>query len=115
MGRAESWDVALRMWRLSPEAAQERYDELLTQLPQIEEKDSIATRSFLSTERDIRGVGFLDVPRGIVVLLTCGSNQCTSVDDAPALADIIRRRIEQLYILAPAPAPAPAVVPGGKP
>ncbi len=99
MGRAESWDVALRMWRLGTADAQERYEELLTQLPQIEEKDTIATRSFLSTERDIRGVGFYDAPRGIVVLLTCGANQCASIEDAAALAEVIRGRIEQLFVV----------------
>jgi hypothetical protein len=99
MGRAESWDVALRMWRLTPEAAGDRYDELLTQLPQVEEKDTISSRSFISTERDIRGVGFLDASRGVVVLLTCGANQCASMDDATALAEVIRRRIEQLFVL----------------
>lgn len=104
MGRAESWDVALRMWRLTAAAAQERYDELITQLPSVEEKDSLATRSFVSSERDIRGVGFLDAARGIVVLLTCGSNQCGSAEDASALAEIIQRRIEQLYVVQPAAA-----------
>ncbi len=108
MGRAESWDVALRMWRLTPAAADDRYDELLTQLPQVEEKDSIASRSFISAERDIRGVGFLDAPRGIVILLTCGGNQCASMDDATALAEVIRRRIEQLFALPPTPEPTPA-------
>ena len=64
------------MWRLEPGKAQERYDELLTQLPGITEKDEVASRSFVATENDIRGVGFLDAPRGIVVLMTCGTNQC---------------------------------------
>jgi hypothetical protein len=115
MGRAESWDVALRMWRLAPEAAAERYDELLTQLPSIDEKDVIATRSFVSSEREIRGVGFLDAPRGIVILLTCGSNQCGSIEDASALAETIRDRIERLYVLTPSatPASSPATAPQG--
>jgi hypothetical protein len=115
MGRAESWDVALRMWRLGPEAAQERYDELLTQLPQVEEKDTIATRSFLSTERDIRGVGFLDAPRGIVILLTCGANQCASIDDAAALGETIRRRIEQLFVVPATGTPATSADPAATP
>ncbi|HRC55376.1 MAG TPA: hypothetical protein PKU97_05590 [Kofleriaceae bacterium] len=114
MGRAESWDVALRMWRPGPEGAQERYDELLTQLPSIEEKDSIATRSFISGERGLRGIGFLDAPRGLVVLLTCGANLCASVDDATALAEIIHNRIVQLYPLQTV-APRIEAPPGGKP
>ena len=72
LGRPETWDVAIRVWRLDPGKAQERYDELLTQLPGITEKDEIASRSFQATENDIRGVGFLDGPRGVVVLITCG-------------------------------------------
>ena len=96
LGRPETWDVALRLWRLDPGKAQERYDELLTQLPGITEKDELASRSFIATENDIRGVGFLDAPRGIVVLLTCGTNQCISQDDAGALAQIIYGRIKTL-------------------
>lgn len=96
LGRAETWDVALRVWRLEPVKAQERYDELLTQLPGITEKDDVASRSFIATENDIRGVGFLDAPRGIVVLMTCGSNQCISQDDATALSQVIYTRIKAL-------------------
>jgi hypothetical protein len=96
LGRAETWDVALRMWRLDAVKAQERYDELLTQLPGLTEKDDVASRSFIASENDIRGVGFLDAPRGIVVLLTCGSNQCISQEDASALAQVIYTRIKTL-------------------
>jgi hypothetical protein len=105
LGRPETWDVALRMWRLDPGKAQERYDELLTQLPGITERDDVATRSFAASENDIRGIGFLDAPRGIVVLLTCGSNQCISQDDTHALAQIIYGRIKALL---------PATLGGGK-
>jgi hypothetical protein len=96
LGRPETWDVALRLWRLEPGKAGERYDELLTQLPGIVEKDDVGTRSFVASENDIRGVGFFDAPRGIVVLMTCGSNQCLSQDDANALAAIVYGRIKTL-------------------
>ncbi len=96
LGRPESWDLAIRMWRLDPGKAQDRYDELLTQLPNTSEKDDVATRSFTASEGEIRGLGFLDAPRGIVVFINCGSNQCTSPDDTTALARIIYDRIRQL-------------------
>jgi len=105
LGRPETWDVALRMWRLDPAKAPERYDELLTQLPGIVEKDDIGTRSFVAAENEIRGVGFLDVPRGIVVLMTCGSNQCLSSEDAASLAQTIYGRVKALL---------PVTVGGGK-
>ena len=101
LGRPESWDVALRVWRLDAAKATERYEELLTQLPGVTEKDEIASRSFVAVEtaqggNEIRGVGFLDGTRGIVVLLTCGASQCTNVDDASALANGIYNKLKQL-------------------
>ena len=104
LGRPESWDVALRVWRLEAAKAQERYEELLTQLPGVTEKDEIASRSFIAVENaqgnEIRGVGFLDGPRGVVVLLTCGAGQCSTVEDASALAAGIYSKLKQLV---PAP------------
>lgn len=96
VGRPETWDVAIRMWRLDPGKAQDRYEELSTQLPNTLEKDDIASKSFVALENDIRGVGFLDAPRGVVVLLTCGTNQCASADDAIALANTVYGRIKAL-------------------
>jgi hypothetical protein len=100
LGRPESWDVALRVWRLDAAKATERYEELLTQLPGVTEKDEIGSRSFIAQENtqgnEIRGVGFLDGTRGVVVLITCGVNQCTTVEDASALANGIYNKLKQL-------------------
>jgi hypothetical protein len=100
LGRPETWDVAIRMWRLDPGKAQERYDELVTQLPGTLEKDDIASRSFIALENDIRGVGFMDAPRGVVVLMTCGTQQCSNAEDALALAATIYGKIKVLLPLA---------------
>jgi hypothetical protein len=99
LNRPETWDIAVRVWRLDPAKAQERYDELSGQLPGIVEKDEVASRSFQATEGDIRGVGFLDGPRGVVVLITCGISQCASVDDAVALAQTVYTKLKQLVPL----------------
>lgn len=96
LGRPETWDVAIRVWRLDPGKAQGRYDELLGSLPGILEKDEIASRSFVANENEIRGVGFLDGPRGVVVLITCGTNQCTSQEDATSLAQTVYSKLKQL-------------------
>jgi hypothetical protein len=66
----------------------------------VTEKDDIASRSFVAAEGEIRGVGVLDAPRGAVILLTCGGNQCTTVEDATALAKIVHDRLKDLV---PAP------------
>ncbi len=101
LGRPETWDVAIRMWRLDPGKAQERYDELVTQLPGTVEKDDIGSRSFVALENDIRGIGFLDAPRGVVLLLTCGTNQCANAEDAIFLATTVYGRLKALLPAAP--------------
>jgi hypothetical protein len=104
LGRPETFDVALRMYKLDAGKAQEKYDELLTTLPSIQEKDDIGSRSFTASEAEIRGVGVLDAPRGVVILLTCGTSQCATIDDAVALAKIA---YDRLKVILPANAGAP--------
>ncbi len=99
LGRNESWDIALRLWRLDPGAALERYEELRTGLPGVEERDEMASRSLRAIENEIYGVSFLDGQRGLVVLITCGKSQCSSTDDVAALGQIIHRRIKELWPL----------------
>ncbi|MEO8704734.1 MAG: hypothetical protein ABI867_32055 [Kofleriaceae bacterium] len=96
LGRPETWDIAIRMWKLDPGKAQERYEELLTQLPGITEKDDVASRSFVATEGEIKGVGFLDAPRGIVILITCGASQCATIEEALSLSKTAYDKIKTL-------------------
>jgi hypothetical protein len=103
LGRGETFDIALRMWRADPGQAQERYEELAGELPGVEERDEIASRSFRATEGGIKGVGFLDGPRGIVLLITCGAALCSSEEDAVALAQGAFNRIKQLAPMTGAP------------
>jgi hypothetical protein len=104
IGRPETWDIALRMWKLDPGKAQEQYEQLSTTLPNVTEKDDIGSRSFVAIEKDpqgneIKGVGYLDAPRGIVVLITCGASQCTSPDDATALGRMTYDKVKSLLPL----------------
>lgn len=99
LGRPESFDVALRVWRSDAGAAQERYEELAASLPGVKVTDEMASKSIRASERDIRGIAFLDGPRGLVVLLTCGRSQCASDDQVVALGHLIDDKIEQLWPL----------------
>lgn len=97
LGRPESFDIAIRMWRSDAGGAQTRYDELTTSLDKVDERDEIASRSLRAIEGDIRGIAFLDGPRGLVVLLTCGEKQCATMEDAVALARKAHDKIERLW------------------
>lgn len=99
LGRNESFDIAIRLWRVGPAAAIDRYDELRSGLPGTEERDEIASRSLRAIENDIFGVGFLDGQRGVVVLITCGKSQCASMEDAVALGQQAHKRIKELWPL----------------
>lgn len=99
LNRNESWDVAVRMWRLDPAEALDRYDELRTGLPAADERDEIASKSLRAIENDINGVAFLDGQRGLVVLITCGKSQCPNAEDVVSLAQTIHRRIRELWPL----------------
>lgn len=99
LGRDQTWDVAVRMWRLTPDAALERYDELRTGLPGVDERDDIASKSLRAIENNIYAAAFLDGQRGLVVVVTCGKSQCTTPDKASNLAALIHRRIRDLWPL----------------
>ena len=99
-GRGEAFDVALRVWVLDVGAAQRHYGKLLTDLPNVSEKNELGDRSFraLSDANDIYGVGWLDGRRGVVVLLTCGASQCRGHDEALSLARVIKDRIDAIQV-----------------
>jgi hypothetical protein len=117
LGQPETFDVAVRVWKLDRATAEERYGELLTTLPDAKEVNEIADRSMRATEQQIYGVGFLDSARGVVVLMTCGQSQCKSIDMLVALGrkahENVKRTVpeatggEQAPGQPAAPAPAP--------
>jgi hypothetical protein len=95
VGEAEPFDLAVRLWKFDGDraAALAHYDYLASMLPSVTRTDEIATRSLRAAEGDIVGVAFLDEPRAMVVLLTCGNQQCSDVEMAVALARLAHRRI----------------------
>lgn len=112
MGLPETYDVALRVWRLPPDQAAQRYDELRSSLPGVQEPNDIADRSLLALEGDIYGMGFLDARRGIVALLTCGRGQCASPEIASALGAAVHAKIQRAW---PLPDAGPNAGPDGRP
>jgi hypothetical protein len=93
-GRPESFDVALRVWRLPPAGAEERYTRLVDELPQAQSKNEIGQRSVRAATPggDILGLAFLSGEW--VVLIQCGASQCRSPETVLALARLVRERLE---------------------
>jgi hypothetical protein len=95
-GKDESYDVALRVWRLPPDKAAKRYDALADELPGAATKNEIGDKSLRAATPggDILGLAFLDARHGLVILIQCGASQCRTHETVLALARTIKERAE---------------------
>ncbi len=111
IGKSETFDAALRVWKLSPEAADARYAKLLAEVPHAEKKDEIGDRSLRGFDGRIVAVAALDHAHGVVIELTCGLDQCRDADQAVGLLKRVMARADRLGKPTPStteePAPAP--------
>jgi hypothetical protein len=101
--KAETYDAALRVWKLSPAAAQARYDKLLKDVPHAQAKDEMGDQSLRGYDGRILAIVAIDTTRGVVIELTCGLDQCRDADQAALLLKRIMTRTERLGQSAPKP------------
>lgn len=100
-GKAESYDVGLRVWRLGPAAAEVQYQKLQQELPKAHVTDELGDSSFRANDAQIQGLVFFVRERGIVVSLTCGSSQCVEPDQILRLGKLVESRLADLPIVPP--------------
>jgi hypothetical protein len=105
-GKAESFDVGLRVWRLGPAAAEVQYQKLQQELPKVRVTDELGDNSFRANDGQIQGLVFFVRERGAVVSLTCGSGQCVEPDQILRLGKLVESRLADLPIVVPAVVPA---------
>jgi hypothetical protein len=98
-GKDEDWDVALRVWRVQPDEAEELYGRLIGDLPGVKETDEIGDRSLraVSDDGSILGAAVLIKSRGVVVLVQCGASQCKNGDVVAGLARKVLERAETAF------------------
>ncbi|MGZ3441390.1 MAG: carboxypeptidase-like regulatory domain-containing protein [Polyangia bacterium] len=95
-GRPETFDAALRVWKLSATAAEARYGKLLADVPHAEMKDEMGDRSLRGFDGRIVAVAAVDRAHGVVIELTCGLDQCRDADQAAALLKRVLARADRL-------------------
>jgi hypothetical protein len=111
VGKPESYDVGLRVWRLGPAAAEVQYGKLMKGLPDARTTDEVGDASFRAKSGGIAGLVYLVRERGVVVSMTCGGSQCTEPGQLAKLAKLVESRLPEL----PEPAAAqPALAPSDK-
>lgn len=107
VGHPDRYDLAIRQWRFAPTDATAFLAELRTRLGG-RDFAGLASQAFAADEGDIHGLGFVDIGRGLVVLLTCGNALCTDAAQLETLAHLAHDRIVKALPLA---APATGVLP----
>jgi len=111
VGKPESYDVGLRVWRLGPAAAEVQYGKLMSTLPGAKASDEIGDASFRAKSGEIGGLVFLVRERGVVVSMTCGNAQCTEPGQLAKIAKLVESRLNELPAEAPRPPPPRAPSP----
>jgi hypothetical protein len=111
LGKPESFDVGLRVWRLGPAASEVQYNKLMTTLPGAHATDEVGDGSFRAQSGQIGGLVFLVRERGVVVSMTCGSGQCTEPAQLAKLAKLVESRLPELPAEHPRLTPAPEIAP----
>jgi hypothetical protein len=95
-GKPETFDAALRVWKLSAANAEARYGKLLADVPHAEMKDEMGDRSLRGFDGRILAVAAVDRAHGVVIELTCGLDQCRDADQAAALLKRVLARADRL-------------------
>jgi hypothetical protein len=103
VGKAETFDAALRVWKLPPGQADARYAKLLAEVPHAEKKDELGDHSLRGYDGRIVAIAGIDHARGVVIELTCGLDQCRDADQAAALLRRVMARADRLGQTAPPP------------
>lgn len=101
VGKPESFDAAIRVWKLPTEAgADRRYEALLREVPNVEERDEtaghIGDRELRGHDGKILAAATEDRDRHLVLELTCGVDLCRDLDQTEALLKRILSRTDRL-------------------
>ncbi len=114
LGKPESYDVGVRVWRLGASAAEVQYTKLMGTLPGAHQTDEVGDASFRAKSGEIGGLVFLVRERGVVVSMTCGSSQCAEPAQLTKLAKLVESRLPELPTETPRPMiPEPSGEGGG--
>jgi len=108
LGKPESFDVGVRVWRLGPAASEVQYNKLMSTLPGARATDEVGDASFRAQSGEIGGLVFLVRERGVVVSMTCGNGQCTEPAQLAKLAKLVESHLPELPPEQPRLPPPPA-------
>jgi hypothetical protein len=106
-GQPESFDVALRVWRLPTAGAEAQFRKLLGELPGATAGTEVGDASLRARAGDVLGLAFLLRERGVVASLSCGVGQCPEPALVLRLAKLVESHVPD-FLNPPAAPAAPA-------
>jgi hypothetical protein len=96
-GKPESFDAAIRVWKLgSAQAAEARFATLKKEVPHAEIRDELGDASLRGWDGKILAAATMERARGLVIELTCGVELCRDAEQAVALLKRVLSRGERL-------------------
>jgi hypothetical protein len=93
-GKPESYDAAIRVWRLAGPAAAARWSTLLQEIPHATAGKEAGEASLTGFDGKILAAAVLD--KGLVMELTCGVDLCRDTAQAMALLKRVLGRAQRL-------------------
>lgn len=97
VGKPESYDAAIRVWKLpTAQAAEARYAAVLKEVPNAEVRDELGDRSLRGYDGKILAAATLDREHHVVLQLTCGVDQCRDLDQVVALLKQVLARVDRI-------------------
>jgi hypothetical protein len=95
--RPESYDAAIRAWKLpTSEAAEAEFERLLDRIPGRESVAHLGTATVRGHEGKIFAAATWDRDRHVVLQLTCGSDQCRDMAQVEGLLRRLLARADRL-------------------
>jgi len=96
-GKPESYDAAIRVWRLpTAPAAESRWAQVVKEVPHVETGHDAGDLSLKGYDGRILAAAAVEKSKGLVVELTCGVDLCRDTAQAMALLRRVLGRAERL-------------------
>ncbi len=95
-GKPESYDAAIRVWKLSTLPAMARWEAVRKEVPHAESGHDAGDASIKGYDGKILAAAAIEKSKGLVIELTCGVDLCRDTAQAMALLRRVLGRAERL-------------------
>ncbi|TPV95017.1 MAG: hypothetical protein B7733_11625 [Myxococcales bacterium FL481] len=94
----ESFDVSVRAWRDPPDGFDSVVATFNATLPGVALSDDVTNETWVADLETVRAVAFVDRPRRVAVLITCGLAQCVDISTTLILAKLAHDNLVRIGV-----------------